>query len=78
MEERKRKKKQVKRRIMRKRELLTILPLSEDSIWRKEKLGQFPKRIQLGDNSVGWFEDEIEAWLEELDKARDPRLDQIA
>lgn len=24
---------------------------------------EFPKPVQLGDNSVAWFEDEIDGWL---------------
>ena len=31
--------------------------------WRDIKAGKFPAPVQLGPNSVGWFEDEIEAWL---------------
>ena len=28
-----------------------------------EAAGRFPRRIQLGPNSVGWVDDEIEAWV---------------
>jgi prophage regulatory protein len=28
-----------------------------------EAQGRFPRRIQLGPNSVGWIDDEIEAWI---------------
>ncbi|MFH1985984.1 MAG: AlpA family phage regulatory protein [Pseudomonadota bacterium] len=28
-----------------------------------ERDGRFPKRIQLGANSVGWFADEIDGWM---------------
>lgn len=37
--------------------------LSKMTIGRLEKAGGFPKRIRLGENSVGWAEHEIEAWL---------------
>jgi len=51
------------KRIIRKPELLSRIGLSGVTIWRLEKAGLFPKRIQLGGNSVGWFDDEIDQWL---------------
>lgn len=33
------------------------------AIWRKMQTGEFPAAIELGSNGVGWFEDEIDAWL---------------
>ena len=51
------------RRIIRKPELIGMINLSDPTIWRMEKAGRFPRRIQLGSNSVGWFEDEIDQWL---------------
>jgi prophage regulatory protein len=49
--------------IIRKPELFSKLSLSDATIWRMEKSGKFPRRIKLGGNSVGWFENEVEAWL---------------
>jgi len=40
------------------------VPLSRSQIWRLEKAGKFPKRIQISDNSVGWDEADIEGWLQ--------------
>ena len=51
-------------RIIRKPELFSRIGLSDATIWRMEKAGRFPLRIQLGGNSVGWFDDEIALWLE--------------
>ena len=50
-------------RVIRKPELLGRLGLSDPTVWRLEKAGRFPRRIQLGGNSVGWFADEIDQWL---------------
>jgi prophage regulatory protein len=36
---------------------------SRVQIWRDVKAGRFPAPVQLGPNSVGWYEDEIDAWL---------------
>jgi len=54
-------------RVIRKPELQKIIGLSDVTIWRMEKAGKFPKRISLGANSVGWFENDIEDWF--ADKA---------
>lgn len=53
------------RRILRKPEVLGRVGVSDVSIWRWERAGQFPRRVSLGGNSVGWFEDEIEAWMDD-------------
>ena len=34
--------------------LLGLIPISRTTIWRLEKNGLFPKRIQLTQNRVGW------------------------
>lgn len=52
------------RRVIRKRELLKMIPLSDATIWRMEKRGEFPKRFTLGGRAVGWFADEIDEWLD--------------
>ena len=44
--------------------------LSRSQIWRLEKAGKFPRRIQLSENSVGWDSEEIEQWLDERKAAR--------
>lgn len=38
--------------------------LSRTTIWRLETQSDFPKRIKLGPNSVGWIADEIQNWLD--------------
>ncbi|MGD9975024.1 MAG: helix-turn-helix transcriptional regulator [Desulfatirhabdiaceae bacterium] len=55
----------MQKRIIRKPELFLKIGLSDATIWRMERAGRFPQRIQLGGNSVGWFDDEIELWLSE-------------
>ena len=37
---------------------------SASTIYRLERAGRFPKRVQLGPNSVGWRLAEINAWIE--------------
>ena len=50
-------------RILRKPEVEEKTGLSGQTIWRKERAGQFPRRIMLGPNSVGWLEAEIDEWI---------------
>ncbi|MDO8956990.1 MAG: AlpA family phage regulatory protein [Deltaproteobacteria bacterium] len=57
-------------RILRKPELFNRIPVSDPTIWRWEKLGLFPRRIQLGGNSVGWIASEVDSWLAEKAAAR--------
>jgi len=40
-----------------------ITTRSRTTIWRLEKENKFPKRINIGNNSVGWRESEILAWI---------------
>ena len=51
-------------RVIRKRELLNIIGLSDPTIYRLEKAGKFPKRLQLGGNSVGWLSEEVDEWIQ--------------
>ena len=50
-------------KVLRTRDVTDVTGLSRVTIWRLERAGDFPERIRLGQNSVGWFQDEIEAWL---------------
>ena len=53
------------RRIIRKPDLMAKIQLSDATIWRLEHSGRFPKRLKLGGQAVGWFLDEVDAWLQE-------------
>lgn len=50
--------------ILRAKDVVQLTGLSRVSIWRYERAGQFPPRIQLGPNSVGWIEEEVLDWIE--------------
>ena len=36
---------------------------SRTQIWRDVRGGKFPAPVSTGENSVAWFEDEVDAWL---------------
>jgi prophage regulatory protein len=38
---------------------------------RLEKAGKFPKRVQIGQNSVAWLEHEVDAWIKARVDARE-------
>lgn len=50
--------------ILRKTEVAKKVGLSTVSIWRLERQGKFPLRVQLGPRCVGWKEQDIEKWIE--------------
>jgi prophage regulatory protein len=60
----------IDRRILRKKDVLHRLGLSDATIWRAERDGKFPRRVLIGGRSVGWFSDEIDAWLEKKSEDR--------
>lgn len=52
-------------KIIRFAELKQKIGLSRSTIFRLEKLGQFPQHISLGSKSVGWLLSQIESWIAE-------------
>jgi prophage regulatory protein len=51
------------RRIIRRKAVIAKAGKSYPTIWRGVRNGTFPAPVVLGPNSVGWYEDEIDAWL---------------
>lgn len=41
-----------------------LVPLSDATVWRMERRGEFPRRIAISDKRVAWRKSEIQAWLE--------------
>lgn len=56
--------KDITMRILRKREVADRLGISTMTLWRWEKSGDFPRKVQLGSASVGYLEDEIDNWIQ--------------
>ncbi len=50
--------------ILREKELLSLLKISDTTLWRLERSGGFPKRFRLGPGCVGWDHNEVLEWLE--------------
>ena len=39
--------------------------VSDTTLWRLERRGEFPKAIKLSPGRVGWREADIEQWIEQ-------------
>jgi prophage regulatory protein len=50
--------------IIRLKEVREITGISTTSIWRLERMDQFPRRVRLGHHSVGWYRDEVVSWVQ--------------
>ena len=49
---------------MRQADLLTIVPFSAATLWRKVKAGTFPAPIRLSAGVTAWRRADVEAWLQ--------------
>lgn len=59
--------------VIRTPELLYQLGVSRSTVWRWEKsCPDFPKRIRLGERSVGWLRSEVNDWLASRDRVDQP------
>ena len=59
------------KKMLSKRQVKELVLYSPQHIARLEAAGQFPKRVQLGVNRVGWVEEEVLEWLQQRIDARD-------
>ena len=62
-------------RLPLKRQLREMVLYSPQHVDRLERTGQFPKRVRLGQNQVGWLESEVVDWLRKRLDARDVPTD---
>jgi prophage regulatory protein len=58
-------------KVLSKRQVKEIVLYSPQHIERLEAAGQFPRRIRLGANRVGWLESEVQDWLQKRIDRRD-------
>lgn len=50
--------------LINRKKLLTMIPLSDRTIFNLEQRGNFPRRIALTSRNVAWDLAEIEEWIE--------------
>jgi len=53
------------RRTLRRTQVIQKTGISQATIFRLEKAGDFPRHFLLSPRCAVWFEDEIDAWLED-------------
>ena len=51
-------------RLLRCEEVVAMVGLSRPTLWRMQNRREFPRRLQVGANSVRWRESEILEWIE--------------
>ena len=51
-------------KILRMAEVVELTGLSRVTVWRLERDGRFPARLQLSRNAVGWRDDEVIDWVQ--------------
>lgn len=58
--------------IIRRQKVEEITGLSRSEIYRREALGEFPQRVNLGARAVGWVADEVYQFIEQrISKSRE-------
>ncbi len=57
-------------RIIRWPELHKMLKASRSTIDRWENNGKFPKKVHIGENSIGWKSDEVEEFINNRKKGK--------
>ena len=50
-------------KILKQKEVVYLTGLSRVTIWRLEQRGEFPAKIVLSPNRVGWLENEVSDWI---------------
>lgn len=58
-------------KILSKKEVREKVVYSIQHITRLEQAGRFPKRLRLGENRVGWLEEEVNDWIASKVRERD-------
>ena len=48
------------RRILRAKAVMSRMGWSRTTLWRRVRAGEFPAPIKTGENSTGFFEDEVD------------------
>ena len=59
-----------KDRLIRLKEVLTMVNISRSTLYRLIRSGAFPEPVRLGERVVAWWESEVRAWMASRPKAR--------
>lgn len=53
-------------RLISRDEVLKKTSLSQPTLWRKERAGEFPKSVRISANRVAYVEDQVDEWIKEI------------
>lgn len=53
-------------KLLRINELAAILGVSRTTVYRWSERSDFPKKKQIGPNSVRWLQSDVENWIQEF------------
>lgn len=59
-------------RLLRLAQVMDMTGLRRTKIYELQATGGFPMRVQITDHSVGWVEEEVQAWLARRVTGRPP------
>ena len=51
-------------KVLNKKQVVEKIGLSPSTIWRRIRAGDFPESLMLTPGKVGWYETDIDQWLE--------------
>ncbi|MGY4313711.1 helix-turn-helix transcriptional regulator [Bradyrhizobium sp. JR3.5] len=54
-------------------QVLALVPFSRRTLYREMDEGRFPKAREIAPRRIAWYEDDVTAWQEELDRKVSPR-----
>jgi prophage regulatory protein len=49
-------------------QVLSLVPFSRSTLYREMDEGRFPKAREIAPRRIAWYEDDVMAWQESLDK----------
>ena len=64
---------EARNRIMRKPEVVARLGVSETTLWRMRRRGDFPQPFRISAGLVGWCETDVDRWIESRRHAQTTR-----
>lgn len=61
------------RRIIFESDLKRLVPLGRTTRWKMTQKGEFPAPVRLSSGRIGYFEDEIFRWQQNLERATESK-----
>jgi len=55
-------------------EVLKQTSLSQATLWRKERAGEFPKAVKISTNRVAYDAEAVEAWIQFVLSTAEPEI----